>query len=107
MPGIADVLAIACAKDQDTLAGETVGKRLSEQRDGRGRHRAVDCHGGGRQRKVEVREAEYVPRRRRTEHRVLAEAIAADAKARITNVLMRRPNPDRLEHLEQIDVDAS
>src|SRR5580700_1142459 len=106
MAGVADVFAIARAKDENTLAGKTLRKSLLEQGDGRGGHPVVDRHGGGRERKLEIRQTEYVLRRHATEQWILAEAIAADAQARITDVLMRRPNPDRLQHFEQIDVDA-
>ena len=36
MTGIADVLAVACTEDENTLAGETVRKHFLEQSDGRG-----------------------------------------------------------------------
>src|ERR1700682_5524502 len=98
--------AVSTAKDEHMLAGEAVGKHLLEQSHGRCRHPVVDSHGGSRQWKLKIRQTEYVLGRFQTEHRILAEAIAADAQARIANILMRRPNPDRLEHLEQIDVDA-
>ena len=107
--GVAHVLAVGGAKDDDLRGGDDlahVAQRVADKLGHVERTRVVDVDGKRRHFEDVVLEAHQVVVRPDAQTAVLREAVAADSGAGEDHVRVGRADLDRLDHLDQIDTVA-